>query len=94
MLPKLGIPGAATQENRHGEAYSAQAHTKSQCMGRGTWLWGNMSGLHLLNGFHTNPPSCGNVPHHLLKEQHRGWGLGLYRKSLLQGLLQQVLVEL
>lgn len=62
-------------------------------MGGAPWLCGNMSWPHLLNGVHANPPGCGNVPHHLLKEQHRGWGLGLYRKSLFQGLLQQVLVE-
>lgn len=49
---------------------------------------------HLLNGVHTNPPSSGDIPHHLLEQQHRGRGLRLYRNGFFQGLLQQVLVEL
>ena len=57
-------------------------------------MWQVSTEPHLLNGVHTNPPSSGDIPHHLLEEQNRGRGLRLYRKGLFQGLLQQVLVEL
>lgn len=50
--------------------------------------------IYLFNGVDPHPSSSGDVPHHLLKEQHRGRGPGLFCKGLLQGLLQQVLIEL
>jgi len=34
--------------------------------------------LHLSNGIKAHTTSCGDVPHHLLKQQHRGRRLRLH----------------